>query len=98
MVEEELGLSLESHEHPLKQGMGALIGSLFAFLACLIGLMVYPSWGLAIGAIFAIGSGAAVAAYHEKNRAVPAIVWNLGIAAVAFGFVFFILDYLFPTL
>lgn len=93
MVEEELGLSLESHEHPLKQSLGALIGSFLSAVICIACLWIFPEWGLLIGAVLAIGLGAAVAAKQERNRPVPAIVWNLGIAAVSFGFVYFMISF-----
>src|SRR5262249_53556095 len=50
MVEEELGLTLESHEHPLKQAVGAGLGVLFSSILCLFGLWLYPSLGLLIAA------------------------------------------------
>jgi vacuolar iron transporter family protein len=90
MVEEELGLSLESHEHPLKQSLGAFVGSFCAAAWCLSCLWIYPAWGLLIGSVIAIALGASIAAFREQNKIIPAIIWNLGIAAIAFGFVFFI--------
>ena len=45
MLEEELGLSLEVHEHPLKQAFGAFLGSLLAFLICGIALYFLPQYG-----------------------------------------------------
>lgn len=96
MVEEELGLSLESHEHPLKQCIGALIGSLLSALLCLVLFYIYPAWGLLIGSVIGLGLGSAIAAQHERNKVIAAIVWNLGIGAVAFGFVYFIIDYFTP--
>ena len=93
MVEEELGLSLGSHEHPLKQSIGAFIGCFLACALCLAGFAIYPPWGLFIGALIALGCGAAKAAAHEKNRLVSSITWNMGIMAISFGFVYFILDY-----
>jgi hypothetical protein len=97
MVEEELGLSLESHEHPLKQCLGAFIGSLVAAALCSLCFWFYPAWGLVIGSAISLGIGAAVAAQHERNRIIPAIVWNLGIAAISFGFVYFMISYFIQT-
>ncbi len=97
MIEEELGLSLESHEHPLKQSLGALAGAILGCIIPLLGLLVSPSLGIIIGALLAIALGASIAAFHEKNRIIPAMIWNIGIGAVAFGFVYFILDYIIPT-
>jgi vacuolar iron transporter family protein len=97
MIEEELGLSLESHEHPLKQSLGAFVGSLTAAIVCLIGFFIFPPGGLLIGAVLAIGIASALAAQEERNRLIPAIVWNLGISALAFGFVYFMITYYIPT-
>lgn len=94
MVEEELGLSLESHEHPLQQGLGACIGSLAAVLMCLGGLFIYGSYGIIAAAFLAIGISGAISAHHSQNRWVPAIVWNMGIAALTFGSVYFLSHYL----
>jgi vacuolar iron transporter family protein len=93
MVEEELGLSLESHEHPLKQSLGAFIGSFLAVTFCSVCLWSYPAWGLVIGSAITLGVSSAIAAHHERNRIIPAIVWNLGIASVSFGFVYFMISY-----
>ncbi len=94
MVEEELGLSLESHEHPLKQAFGALIGTLIASLFCISGLLVFPSYGIIASSLIVIGIAGAVSAKYADNRWIPAIVWNMGLGALAFGCVYFLLDYL----
>lgn len=95
MVEEELGLSLEIHEHPLKQCLGAAIGAFAAIFACIISLFIFPHIGILIGASAVTAISAAISAYHERNRQIPAIVWNLGIMSLAFGFVYFLLIYFF---
>ena len=95
MVEEELGFSLEVHEHPLKQCLGAAIGSFAAAMACFIFLYFFPDVGILIGSSVVITAAAAISAYHERNKQIPAIVWNLGIMALAFGFVYFLLTYFF---
>src|SRR3990167_2020541 len=46
MLEEELGLNLESHEHPLKQAAGAFIGVVGASLILSLGLFFLPYWGM----------------------------------------------------
>lgn len=93
MVEEELGLSLESQEHPLKQGFGAAVGTLIATLACGIGLFVYSQWGVFIAALMVIATAAGVSARYEKNRMVPAIIWNMGISVLTFGTVYYLIEY-----
>lgn len=92
MVEEELGLSLESHEHPLKQAVGAAIGVLFASIFCLVGLLLYPPLGLLIAAFAALSAAAALAAWQERNRIVPAIIWNMGLGILSLSFLYFFLN------
>ncbi len=95
MVEEELGLTLEVHEHPLKQGVGAAIGALIAILIVLASYLLSPPYGPVIGALLAVGLSAALAAKHEQNRLIPAIVWSGAIAILALGFSYFMLQYFF---
>lgn len=95
MVEEELGLSLESYEHPLKQSLGAAVGSFAACAFCLLAYYLYPPFGLLIGSALALACSAACAAYREGNKVVPAIVWNIGIGIVSIGFVYFMTKFAF---
>lgn len=82
MVEEELGLSLESNEHPLKQGLGAVLGVLISSAICLSMLLVWPSIGILFGAAIVIALASAFSARLSRNKIVPAIVWNLGLATL----------------
>lgn len=92
MVEEELGLTLESHEHPLKQALGAFLGALLATIFCLAGAVIDSTFGILIGALLVIGLSAWVAATHEQNRRIPAVIWNIALAGVAFGICYFLLQ------
>jgi vacuolar iron transporter family protein len=92
MIEEELGLSLEAYEHPLKQALGAAVGCFTAAVLCLGGLWIYPSRGLLIAAFVVLSAAAALAAYHERNRLIPAIIWNVGLGALFLGFLYFLYD------
>lgn len=92
MVEEELGLSLEKNEHPLMEGLGALYGALVAILLVFLGAYLHPELGAFIGSAIGIGVGAVLTAFTAQNRFIPAIVWNLGILAIAFGSFYFLLD------
>jgi hypothetical protein len=90
MLQEELGLSLESYEHPLKQAAGALLGVLGSSLILFFAFFVLPWWGpfAATGLIIALSAG--TTAQAEKNQALPSIVWNLGLAALAAGAAYFL--------
>lgn len=92
MVEEELGLSLETYEHPLKQALGAAIGCAVALIVCLAGYYFYPPFGLLLGTIASMGAAAALAAYFERNRMIPAIIWNIGLGILSLGFLYFLLE------
>lgn len=94
MVEEELCLSLSTHEHPLKQGLGAAIGTFIASSVCLIAFYIFPPWGIWLGSFLTLGAAAAVSTTFERNRLIPAIVWNLGLGAAASGCVYFLFDYI----
>lgn len=94
MVEEELGLTLNAHEHPLKQGLGAALGVGAAAFIFIAALFSYPSYGPFIAAFLVVASASFIAARYEDNAEIPAIVWNIGIVGVAYGFVYFLLYYL----
>ena len=84
MVEEELGLSLESQEHPLKQGAGAALGATLASLFMLGGLLLTPLSPWIILPLLFLLSGA-LSTYYLRNRLLPGMVWHLAIAVIALG-------------
>src|SRR3990167_955899 len=88
MLQEELGLSVESYEHPLKQAKGALVGVLLSSFLMVIGFFFLPWWGAILAASFVIATSAGTVARLEKNQPLPSIIWNLAIAALASGVAF----------
>lgn len=90
MVEEEMGFTLESQEHPLKQGIGAALGSALAAILCLAGLVLSPLYGLPIAAFLSIAIGGFILAKQSQNRLIAALIWNIGIASLSLGFVYFL--------
>lgn len=96
MVEEELGLSLENQEHPLKQGLGAALGCVLAFLAGFIGIFLNLPFGGLLTELATIAVASAALAQYARNAILPAVVWNLGLAILAYGTVYFLADYVFP--
>ncbi|GAB4226955.1 MAG: hypothetical protein Tsb0021_03440 [Chlamydiales bacterium] len=94
MIEEELNLSLEKREHPLKIAFGAGLGTLTAFLCCFVFYLILHINGLLIGAFLVSGVAGGMTAYYWKNRRIPAIVWNIGLAIGTYGFVNFSLELL----
>lgn len=91
MLEEELGLKLQVYEHPLKQSLGALAGGVFALLVCTFLLLLLPNYGMLFATAAVVSISAAIAAVYEKNQLLPAIIWNLSIAGVAFGATYYIM-------
>ena len=96
MVEEEMGLTLKSQDHPLKQALWAFCGSLIGAGLVILGYGILPSQGAAIGAAIAVTLGAISTAYHAGNQIIPACIWNLGLLALAYGTVVFLLQFFFP--
>jgi hypothetical protein len=82
MLEEEMGLTLEVYEHPLKQSLGAGLG-----VAVAAGLFfIYPLGGAAVAVI-----GAAIlSAKLERNRLIEAVIWNLSVVAAVAGATYFL--------
>lgn len=94
MLEEELGLSLEKQEHPLKQSLGAGAGTLLAILFAGLGYAIIPVYGIIVGSCVVIGFAGGFSAYYEKNRKIAASIWNLAIAILAWGCAYFLWDFL----
>lgn len=94
MVEEELGLTLASQEHPLIQGFGAAIGAFLSASLCLLLLWLLPAYGLFIGVFLTFTLSSYYLAVLNSNEAIPAITWNLGLAAITLGSTYFILQWL----
>ncbi|HNA62099.1 MAG TPA: VIT1/CCC1 transporter family protein [Rhabdochlamydiaceae bacterium] len=89
MLEEEMGLTLEVYEHPLKQSVGAGVGVLFATTFFLGGTLL-ASWGPLLTSAMAIAVAAFVAAKSEKNQLLEALVWTLSVAAFSVGAIYFL--------
>jgi hypothetical protein len=89
MLEEEMGLTLEAYEHPLKQALGAFCGALLS--AAVFGhvLFYWGEFAASVTAFALIACGAAFSAFHERNGLVAAIVWNLAIAGLSYALVTF---------
>jgi hypothetical protein len=90
MLEEELGLNLESYEHPLKQASGACLGVVGAAVIVTFGFFWLPVWGTYLCAAVVISMSAGTTAQLEKNRPLPSIIWNLAAAALAVGSAYFL--------
>ncbi|SRR5581483_5899918 len=91
MLEEELGLSLEVYEHPLKQAAGALCGTLVAAAVCLFGQWGFASFGLPLAAALVIAASSVLTSRREGNSWLSSVVWNLAIAGTVAGSIYFLI-------
>lgn len=91
MLEEELGLSLEVYEHPLRQAAGALLGSLVALFGVLLCAAFFGPIGLICGSFLTCSVTAIAQAVKEKNRRLPSLVWNLSALALLLSVLYYLL-------
>jgi hypothetical protein len=94
MIEEELGLSLEVHEHPLKQSLGAAIGIFLTALLSFACYWIWPTGGLYLAAFVTLFATSWISATFQGNHRIPAIIWNLGLAFLAVGMTYFLFKFL----
>ncbi len=90
MLEEELGLTLEAYEHPLKQSAGACIGVLISSALLLSSYWFFPTFGIPVIGFCILAASAAIAAHLEGNKRLSAVVWNVSIAILTLGTAYFI--------
>ncbi len=90
MLEEELGLTLQAFEHPLKQSIGALCGVLGASTLCLVGMFLSPLMGLPLCASITLIISTLLATKLERNLFFHTVIWHLALAALVAGSVYFI--------
>ena len=83
MLEEELGVSLESYEHPLKQALGSGVGVFLASSALIGGFMIDPFYGPVAAAYIVIFVASAIMAKIEKIQLVNAVIWNMSLTFMA---------------
>lgn len=84
MLQEEIGFRLHENEHPLTQGIGALFGVIVSGILVLGGYIFLGQIGAISGAVLAFAISSYFSTFYEKNRALPAIFWNLAIAFLAY--------------
>ncbi len=90
MLEEELGLSLESYVHPLKQAFGCAIGVVGASILLWISLAIFGTYGLLCTGLFVVIIAAYITAKLDRNPPLPEIVWNLAVYALSSGATLFL--------
>lgn len=90
MLEEELGLSLETYEHPLKQSFGAFIGTFGSSLLFLTAFYFLPAFSAPSIALLIVAFSSLLAAKLEKNDPLHAVIWNLSMALFSGAGVYFL--------
>lgn len=92
MLEEELGITLESLEHPLKQAIGAGCGVVIAGFLSLLGFYLFSLPGLAVGAALSIFLATFISAKAERNRPINSILWTFAVAILSCAIVYFFIS------
>jgi len=92
MLEEEMGLTLEAYEHPLQQCLGAAVGSFVALVVSGFSLFFFSTYGMVAATALLLTGGSVFSALFERNRMIPAIIWNLSIGTLAVGVSYFLLS------
>lgn len=88
MLEEEMGVSFETLDHPIVSGFMATLGIVFAMIVSL-GLNFMPL-GLTLGSVIVVSS---VAIYESKKQKIPVftnLVWNIASLMFVFTISYFI--------
>ena len=83
MLEEELGVSLESYEHPLKQAVGTAIGVFLSACVLTGGLAINDKWGVIAAAYVVIFCASGMMGLIEKIRIINVLVWNISLTFMA---------------
>jgi hypothetical protein len=79
MLEEELGLQVESFEHPLRQAMGAFLGSFLALIVFSLVYLTLPLWVCFVVGTVIVATSSVTIAFWQHNRRFPAAIWNVGL-------------------
>lgn len=89
MMEEEMGLSLQNCEHPLKVAFSAALATLFVSIVQCLMLIWFPKWGILASSGLLISISGYMIAKLQKNDTTSAFIWNLGFAILIYGVLFF---------
>lgn len=95
MLEEELGLTLESYEHPLKQALGAGIGVILSALAASIGFFIGGLLGATLLLTLIFSGVTLIASKSEGNQLLKSLVWNLAVGTLAIGTIYLVAGWIF---
>lgn len=98
MLTEELGIPLESYDHPLQQGSAAAVGGVISSIAIYIASRIHLLFGtLLMGAII-IGISSFWFAKIQKNNCLHAVIWSTALYGLILGSTYFLLQHLYSFL
>ena len=79
MLQEELGLTLESFDHPIKQSTGAGLGVIISFLITCSGFFMFGFLGMLIAATLTVAIAAVFEAKSQRNDITRNLLWNIAV-------------------
>lgn len=89
MLEEEMGLSLEAYEHPLKPALAIVLSGLSVLVLFFVSFF-FLSWEISAAVLVSLISFVSLySAYEQKNRMVSSLVWNVAASLLAALFAYF---------
>ena len=94
MLEEELGLTLESYEHPLKQAVGAGIGVFIAVASGALGFFIGGFVGVIIFLSVIFSAATLFSSKLEGNALIKSLIWNLAVGALGVGTIFLLVRWI----
>lgn len=94
MLEEELGLTLESYEHPLKQSMGAGVGVIAVIAMGVLGFFIGGFFGVIVAFSLVFSIATLFASKLEGNGLIRSLVWNLSIGTLSIATIFLLIRWM----
>ncbi|MEM8727504.1 MAG: VIT1/CCC1 transporter family protein [Chlamydiota bacterium] len=83
ILEEKLGLALETHDHPLKQASGAGLGVVVSVSTMFFGFFIGGFLGFLIVSTLLFSTATLIAGRREGNEPIKSLVWNLAVGVLA---------------
>lgn len=98
MLTEELGIPLESYDHPLQQGCAAALAGFIACIIIAVARWINPLSGPFFVSVVLIGISSFWFAKIQKNNCLHAVIWSLALFSLITGSTYFLTKYLHPLL
>lgn len=84
MLEEEMGLMLESFEHPLKIALGTFLGILFSFASLWACFFFMGMFAVIVSSFVLLTFIAIFVSHYEKLSLLKTLMWFLAISLISF--------------